>query len=207
LALERSELGRRLDRLPTEPPALGSAGAAVLLILRSGPAGPETLLIQRSDRPEDPGAGQVSLPGGRRDGSDRSLRETALRELREEVGLSVEDLEPPVRYLGTFSAPHFGLEVAAFVAPSSPTASEPRPADPTEVQEVFWLPLRTLQRTERVPRSTSRGEREVDAVRFQGHVLWGFTRRLLLEFDDRLGRGFPAPGDGSGSGGPPGSSI
>jgi 8-oxo-dGTP pyrophosphatase MutT (NUDIX family) len=183
-----------LTRLPVEPPALESAGAAVLAVLRPADGDVEVLLIQRSDREGDPASGQVSLPGGHREPVDRSLAETAMRELAEEVGLTAEEVEQPIRYFGTRPAPYFRLEVAAFVTVLGPSGAVPRAVDPTEVEEVFWLPRSELARVEAVPRTTHLGERAVEAAVFDGHVVWGFTRRLLMGLFERL-EAAPRPGD------------
>ncbi|MGI0053139.1 MAG: NUDIX hydrolase, partial [Thermoplasmata archaeon] len=156
-------LGRLLATLPITPVETGPAGAAVLALLRRGDRGIETLLIHRTDRPEDPAAGQVSLPGGRRDPADRGPLQTALREVREEVGIDRSDLAAPPRFLGIFRASAFGLEVAAFAAELARGGAAPRAVDTREVAEVFWLPEGELGRTRPVLRSTSRGPAEVEA--------------------------------------------
>lgn len=166
----------------------------MVAVLREHPAGPETLLIQRSERPEDPGSGQVAFPGGRRDPADGSLLETALRELREEVGLEPEWLAAEPRFVDVFPASAFGLDVAVFVA-SLGEDPEPRlTVDPVEVASTFWLPRGELERTQSVPRSTQIGTIEVEATVHEGHVLWGFTLRVLRELFERLERpGTSAP--------------
>ena len=160
--------------------------AAVVAVLRPEPDGVATLLIQRTERPSDAASGQVALPGGRIDSSDRSAGAAALRELEEEVGLAAPDLEEPLRFVGTFYAPALGLNVAAFSALLATRARTPYPAAPEEVASVFWLPPGQLERSTRVTRVGRHGPLEVDAVVYEGHVLWGFTRRLLVETFERL---------------------
>lgn len=57
--------------------------------------GPENqlLMIQRAERPGDPWSGQMAFPGGHWEPSDADLRETAIRETQEEIGLSLKDAE------------------------------------------------------------------------------------------------------------------
>jgi len=61
-----------------------SAGVLVPLAWRDG--GVDVLLTRRT-RTLSRHAGEVSFPGGRRDPTDADLRETALREAREELGI------------------------------------------------------------------------------------------------------------------------
>lgn len=179
--LPRREPGEVLARLSTESPPRGLAGAAVLAVLRDGAQDLEVLLIQRAVRANDPASGQIGLPGGRTDDGDASLVATAVRELEEEVGLSEADLRGPPRFLGLASATVFSLTVAVFAAELGPASRTPTVSNLREVAHVFWLPVGTLASFQRVATETMQGRREVEAVVFDGHVLWGFTRRVLLD--------------------------
>jgi 8-oxo-dGTP pyrophosphatase MutT (NUDIX family) len=171
-------LGRYLEGSPP----VGSAGAAVTIVLRDGAHEVEALLIERAENPEDPASGQVGLPGGHVDDGDSSMQATALRELQEEVGLRRTDLAGTPRYVETRHAVRFHLKVAVFAAELAPTAAPPAPASREEVAHVFWLPRSALGHDRRVPRDTSVGWIEVPATVHEGHVVWGFTRRLLRDF-------------------------
>ena len=171
-----------LARHSVDPPPPESAGAAVLLVLRPGRSEVEALLIERAIQPSDPASGHVSLPGGRYEKTDGSLEHTALRELKEEVGLSRPDLEDRPRYVETQGAAAFQVRVAIFAAALRPEASRPRPRSRSEVATVFWLPRSRLAETVRVPRQTTLGIREVDATVYANHVVWGFTRGVLQRF-------------------------
>lgn len=163
------------------PPA-PAADAAVLIVLREREGDVETLLIERTIRTHDPASGQVALPGGRRETGDATLLDTALRELREEVGLHPADLSPPPRFVMTTEARAFGMRVAVFAAGLATQHGAPSIASPEEVAQVFWAPRRSLRSVERVPQATRFGRIEVDATIIDGHVLWGFTRRVLGTF-------------------------
>ena len=176
------ELHRLLARHPLDSPPASTAGAAVLIILRAGRSDVEVLLIERSVRRNDPASGQVSLPGGHVEPQDSTLRDTALRECREEVGLGPDDLRERPRYVWTTEAPHFGLKVGVFAAELGPSVGRFIDPSPSEVAHVFWLPLRSLAITTRVPRAAPSGRREFDAVLYEGHVLWGLTLRVLQRF-------------------------
>jgi 8-oxo-dGTP pyrophosphatase MutT (NUDIX family) len=173
-------------------PPLGSAGAAVTIVLRDGRSEVETLLIERAENPQDPASGQVGLPGGHVDEGDGNLARTALRELEEEVGIAESDLRGPLRFVSLEEARRFGLKVAVFTAILGPDGNLPTPRSADEVAHVFWMPRSALAETRRVHRDSGMGDIEVPATVLDGHVLWGFTRRVLREFfelptEDRSG--------------------
>jgi len=175
---------------------VSAAQAAVTVVLREGTHEVETLLIERTAHPEDPASGQVALPGGHVGEGDGSLVTTALRELEEEVGLTATDLNGPLWYVTTQFAARFGIHVAVFAAPLAEAAGTPSPRSVEEVAHVFWLPRSALGVTQRVHRETPQGWREFNASIVDGHVLWGFTRRVLRQFfelpteDDLVGPSF-----------------
>lgn len=171
-----------LARYAEERPPVSTAGAAVTIVLRQGETDVEVLLIERAERLDDPASGQIALPGGHVADSDGNLAVTASRELEEEVGLTLGDLRGGLRYVGTENAVRFGLKVGVFATALGPPIRPPFPRDEAEVAHVFWLPRGALDRTRSVERDTSRGVYPVPATVFEGHVLWGFTRRLLRQF-------------------------
>jgi 8-oxo-dGTP pyrophosphatase MutT (NUDIX family) len=194
----RRSIDELLDPYSVERPPVGSAGAAVTIVLRQGLSEVEVLLIERASDATDPGSGQVAFPGGHVSEGDGNLLDTALRELEEEVGLGRADLEGDLRYVSTELARRFGLTVAVFAGRLGPLGRGPVPRSPREVAHVFWLPRSAVERTTRVARDTPRGSVEVNASVHEGHVLWGFTRRVLREFlgepmeDEPLGPAFGA---------------
>ncbi|MGB6501175.1 MAG: CoA pyrophosphatase [Thermoplasmata archaeon] len=165
-------------------PPIETAGAAVTIVLRDGASDTEVLLIERSRNPRDPASGQVALPGGRVDERDSHLRATAVRELEEEVGLTEGDLLGPVRFVRVEPAPRFRLRVGVFTGELGPHASSPTARNPQEVAHVFWFPRAHLEAAEPYRVFTDRGPLELPASRFEGHVLWGFTRRVVRDFFD-----------------------
>jgi 8-oxo-dGTP pyrophosphatase MutT (NUDIX family) len=167
---------------PVERPPVQSAGAAVTIVLREGESDLEVLLIERASDPDDPASGQVALPGGHVSEGDGNLAQTALRELEEEVGLARSDLEGELHYVATVHARRFGIDVGVFAAQLGSAGRAPVPGSPREVAFVFWLPRSALETTRRVERDTSVGIVPVNATVHEGHVLWGFTRRVLRQF-------------------------
>ncbi|HEV2316976.1 MAG TPA: CoA pyrophosphatase [Thermoplasmata archaeon] len=175
-----SALLGRTDLLSRDPPPREDASAAVVAVLRPRPEDLEVFLIERTRRADDPWSGQVSMPGGRTEPNDADLRATALRELEEEVGLRPNDLVLPARYFATFPTNRARLRVAVFVARLADPSDAPAPPSNHEVAGVFWLPAERLRRTERTTWRFDRDAIEIDAAVFDGHIIWGFTRSVLL---------------------------
>jgi 8-oxo-dGTP pyrophosphatase MutT (NUDIX family) len=135
---------RAFERLPA--PLDGRRAAAVAVTLVADAEGrPCWLLTRRATRLQRH-AGQWALPGGRVDPGE-SAEEAALRELAEEVGLSV----PDSAVLGLLDDyPTRSGYVITPVVVWGGAAPELRP-DPGEVAEVHRIPLAALLRPE-VPR-------------------------------------------------------
>lgn len=135
-------------------------------------------------RPEYPGVhgGQISLPGGRREGTE-SLTTTALRETQEEIGLAPEHVEI-LGQLTPLYTPPSNFYIYPFVGF---TASRPvfKP-DTKEVAELIEAPLNLLQnpaiRKEEIWHFQNYGERHIPFFDILGHPVWGATAMILSEF-------------------------
>lgn len=131
--------------------------------------------------------GQIAFPGGRRDDTDPSAAANALREAQEEVGLDparvevigyLDDYPTISRYLVT---PVVGLVDGPFT---------PAP-DPSEVAEVFELPLQVVVDPASYERkSLSRGGLVVPyyELNWGDYRVWGVTAGILFDLCNRVNR-------------------
>ena len=183
--LDLAEIACRLagHRPTLLPPGTGTR-AATALILRDAERGPEGLFIERAVRAGDPWSGNVGLPGGRVEPGDRSLRETAERETREEIGVDLAT----GRFLGRLSdiaGAHLPVRVACFVY--LVTVAPPLLLS-DEVREAFWVPLESLaDRKRRITAQIGFDGRTVTTPAMvlpepDRPLLWGITYRLIAEF-------------------------
>jgi 8-oxo-dGTP pyrophosphatase MutT (NUDIX family) len=159
--------------------------AAVATILRASPSGPEVLFIERAIREGDPWSGDVAFPGGKKEAFDDSLQATAIRETREEIGLTLAPSSFVARLEDVFGRSN-GYRVAQFVF--SVDEEHALTLSP-EVVAVFWLPLTTLTAPSRVETITiERGGHafEVPCIRLGARVLWGMTFRMTLALAEAM---------------------
>ncbi len=161
----------------------GFRRAAVLVPLVEDEAGLSLLLTVRAATLRSH-AGQVALPGGRLEPGEDSVA-AALRETREEVGVSV----PRDAVLGELSDhPSPAGYVARPVVASVPWPQELRP-DPAEVAETFLVPLADLRSL--TPRSEVRelrphARRRIFFYRWRDRDIWGFTGNVIRDLFDVL---------------------
>lgn len=161
--------------------------AAVLVPVVRRPEGPAIVLTRRASGLRAHG-GQVSFPGGRREESDRSLAEAALREAAEEIGLDPESAEV-IGYLDDYPTLSRFLvtPVVALVEHAGPWRPDPR-----EVAEVFELPLHKVLRPRRFRRRTiSRGALKLPYLEIEhdGHRIWGATAGMLWDLNRKVNGG------------------
>lgn len=127
-------------------------------------------------------AGQVSFPGGRVDLQDSSRIETALREMKEEVGIKREHIE----VLGTL--PEFrttsGFRVTPVVAIVHPPFTVT--INPEEVEEVFEVPLHFLmdgsKHQLRYSTFPDLGRCSFYTIPYEKYMIWGATAGMLRNF-------------------------
>lgn len=158
--------------------------AAVLVGLKPTPAGMHVVLTKRSSKLQHH-PGQVSFPGGKVEKTDADLQATALREAREEIGLDPDR----VRVLGTLG-PHetvTGFHITPILGLIRGDFTPRR--DPSEVEEVFSVPLSHLGNPERykVESHVWRGMNwHYLTVNWGPYYIWGATARILRGLADRL---------------------
>lgn len=179
------------DRLQQHRPAFITPGAAtrqaaVAIILRQHHGQPQVLFIQRAQKEGDPWSGHMAFPGGHLDPGDAGLREAAMRETLEEIGLDLspatwlgalnhERAQPRGRVLDMLIAPHiFEIDHDPVFSPNH------------EVADVVWAPLSRMARNELhdTEERPVLGQLTVfNGYRLAGgHFVWGLTYRILKSF-------------------------
>ena len=154
--------------------------AGVLSVLF--PMGLETgLLLTKRRETLSQHAGQISFPGGRNE-PDESLRETALRETREEVGL----LPDYIDVVGELSPLYISVSnfcVYPFIG-AVDFAPEDLEPQTSEVQKIIALPLAKLAdpANKQVERWTLRDTPvDVPFYRVEEEIIWGATAMMIAE--------------------------
>lgn len=177
-----AQLQQNLQQNPC-PVAAERVPAAVLMAL-TDEATPQLLLIRRalhlSAHP-----GEIALPGGKAEAGDADLRETALREAWEEVGLAPEAF----RYGGHLPprTSMAGLAVTAFVGVIPPGLPLRLQAD--EVAELLYAPLHHFADGSRLraDRVTRGGDTRIAArYQYRHYTIWGMTAGFIVDLVNGL---------------------
>jgi 8-oxo-dGTP pyrophosphatase MutT (NUDIX family) len=173
---------RTIYRPPEQFGTPHQGGVLVLLYPQQGQLG---LVLTRRTETLANHRGQISLPGGRRNGSE-ALSTTAVRETCEELGICLD----PDRIIGQLASlyiPPTDFEIHPFVVfhPVRPPL-DPAPAEVAEVLEVplLWLLDPALHEEEMWQ---IRGlDVQVPFFLLHGHKVWGATAMVLSELENRL---------------------
>ena len=130
---------------------------------------------------------QVGFPGGKLETQDASLKDAALREAFEEIGVPTHQVQV-LRQLTEVYIPPSNFYVQPFMGISRTTPKFTKQED--EVETIIEVPLHhffddnavTLKRV-----STSyKVDVEVPAFKLNGYVVWGATAMILSEIKDLL---------------------
>lgn len=172
---------------------------AVLVPLLETPSGPELLFETRAAALRQ--GGEVCFPGGRMEMGE-TPEDCALRETEEELSIPRREVE----LLGPldFICNQRGFLLRPVVGVVSPRGLQRMRPSPAEVAEAFTVPLDffrrnspVLARYELVPQvpedfpyeaagiprdyAWSRGAVEVPSWRYERHVIWGMTARIVKD--------------------------
>ena len=167
----------RIASLKAEPPANARPAGVLILLYPHNGAWHFPLMKRVEDGLVH--SGQISLPGGSQEAGE-SLRETALREASEEIGVTCDEV---IGELSTIYIPPSNF----LVAPTVGYVGR-RPEfrlDSREVAELIEAPLTMLFDPNVVRREpwTLRGlQVEVPFYQIGPHKVWGATAMILSEF-------------------------
>ncbi|MDO5050685.1 MAG: CoA pyrophosphatase [Moraxella equi] len=157
---------------------------ACVLIVITDESRPRLLLTRRSSRLSSH-AGEVAFVGGKRDDTDNSSAEVALREACEEVGLGRADCEV-LGYL-PMQISKKGLLVRPVVASVKADVVDKLTPSEDEIAHLFWLPFEMLHTTpinhifdRELPNHTTK--LHTPAWIYGDEVIWGLTGRILASF-------------------------
>lgn len=124
----------------------------------------EYLLIERGHE-EDHASGLLAFPGGKVEqppGGNETIEQTAVRELSEEVGVEVGDVEYVLS--STFDTDD-GTQCLNIVTLCEYVGGEARPRAPDEVAAVHWLSYEEIKEHETIPPYIERYADRVEAIR------------------------------------------
>ncbi len=156
------------------------AWAAVAILLREDGDDYETLLVRRAEVSGDPWSGDMAFPGGKKAQGDNTLRDTVMREVREETGIDLDLLT----YIGglpvMFSSLRPGKDVLPIVY-----LYEGRPEiklNP-ELTSYRWVHLKEL----RASRCTAKVKGwEGEVFKLGDDIVWGLTYKMLNKLLEML---------------------
>jgi 8-oxo-dGTP pyrophosphatase MutT (NUDIX family) len=179
---------QRLAGLRVEDPRTADLRSAVAALLRFERGVPDVLLMKRVERADDRWSGHISLPGGRESPADADLLATAMRETHEEVGVDLGACARLIGRLEPLRAVARGHIEPMVIAPFVFVQTGPVTIElGHEAQGAFWFPLDRAVAGEFADEYRYVLEsqtRILPSWRYEGHVIWGLTYRML---DDLLG--------------------
>jgi 8-oxo-dGTP pyrophosphatase MutT (NUDIX family) len=172
LAIEKKLTGR-------EPSQSQLRLASVAVILRDS-SDPAILMIKRAERWEDPWSGHIAFPGGKWQEGDRIVKEIAVREAREEIGIDLEKSAKFLGYFGKFRTHTLSMDVIPSVFLLESDVAEVNLN--AEVSSYRWVDLKVLadplsQSVQVVKRVET--TLETPAFVIGDYLIWGLTYRIL----------------------------
>lgn len=173
-------LNRRLSAKPDELKRIKHS--SVLLLLFKDNNELNACLIKRPAHMKHH-AGQIALPGGQIEKGETAL-ETALRETREEIGITSDQVE----ILGSLSEIY--VQVSRFQILPFVGWTDKKPEfdiNKNEVERTISFPVETLKNIiEEAEIETFTGKLKVPCFKFENEIIWGATAMILAEFYDTI---------------------
>ena len=172
----------RIREMPSESVYLKAAKQAAVLLYCYPKEGQMHLSLIKRTEYEGVHSGQISFPGGKKEKSDQSLQQTAIRECNEELGTQINENKKLISLTPLYIPPSNFL-VTPFLAYESfcPKFTP----DHREVAIHIEIPLfKILElKIEQHRFEPSLGkEIQVPCFAYQNYFIWGATAMILSEF-------------------------
>ena len=154
--------------------------ASVLIIIFA--ESPKILMIKKPITMNHHG-GEIAFPGGKISDEDNDLLDTALRETKEETGITVER-EKIIGQLEPVTTLNSGFTILPFVCILDKIENL---MPNSEVDEFLEIPLITFLETlanDSDPEHNS--IQEMYTFRFEDHLIWGASARMLKQITTKL---------------------
>ena len=174
---------------------------ASVLILLYPRAGEDYIIFTRRTDTVEHHKGQISLPGGSQDDTDRDAVHTALRETEEELGVDPSLIEV-IATLREVYVPVSGFVITPVVArlkPDEVVEAEHYPIfkpNPHEVAELIEVPLSALL-DDAIHRTEIRTRNDITYhihyYTYGPYEIWGATGRIIYEFINWLSNRTDSP--------------
>lgn len=160
--------------------------AAVLALFYPNLNNEVTLLLTKRANYDGTHSGQISFPGGKVEQSDLNLKQTALRETFEEVGINVEDIEV-IRELTEVYIPPSNFLVTPFIGI---IYNKPVFKVNSEVAKIIEVPFsKLIDETSigsiKITNSYMK-ETSVPCFKIDDSIIWGATAMILSEIREVL---------------------
>lgn len=128
-------------------------------------------------------AGEISFPGGKPESVDSDLLDTALRETREEIGLTITR-DQVIGQLDPVITLNSGFLILPFISVvneiSELTAN-------CEVEKIFRIPLESFLKTmAKDPDPDHNILQEMFTFEYQNKIVWGASARILKQIQSAL---------------------
>ena len=152
--------------------------ASVLIVIYGGE--PKVLMTKKS-RILKLHAGEIAFPGGKYEPEDVDLLETALRETREEINLSIRN-EHVIGQLQPVTTLNSRFTIYPFIAV---VKRLPRLKDNPEVETILNIPVFPLLQTLSPDMDPAHQSiKEMYTFTYSSHVIWGASARMLKQIYD-----------------------
>lgn len=168
-----------LSPIPIDRPSATRIASAILLPIVYQQGHWQLIFIRRSDHLRHH-RGQNAFPGGRRDESDHSLQYTALREAHEEINLAPSQIKILAQLPAQAAGHYFTMTPFIGLIRGRPKLL----ANPSEVAEIFKLPLDPFLQTrhyQRLPVTFEGHPRLIDFIQVENRIIWGATAAVLYK--------------------------
>jgi 8-oxo-dGTP pyrophosphatase MutT (NUDIX family) len=176
---------RRRNAVHYQVPETSRKGSVLLLLYEDQ----GRVMMPLIERPVYEGvhSGQVALPGGSFEATDKTFGNTAIREANEEIGIVREDVEL-AGGLSTLYIPPSNFLVYPFIG--SITYRPFFKPDPLEVKSIIEMDLDKIMDEKRIRDKTIKLSNGLELLTpcfdIDGVIVWGATAMILSEFKSVL---------------------